>query len=122
MFPSTLQFNVTELRLRKSIPYLAAAMLLVWLSLLLPWQVILLIPGILFLGLGQAVWSAMRYSFYRNSGGRVASRERLLDILPERTEAGCPLAANLHIYRLISPFFWIIYGGVGTVVLLQSLN
>ena len=122
MSPSVFHFSLTELRLRKGLPYFFAALLLFWFSFVLPWQLRLLIPGIVFLGIGAAVWSAMRYGFYHESGGRLASRERILDMLPKRIAAGCPRARNLKLYLMASPVFWVLYAVAILFILLETLT
>lgn len=113
-------FDVSELRFRRSLPYLAIAFGCIWLSIL-KWQVLLLVPGAVFLGLGAAAWSAMRDGAFKSGGGRLASKERLLDMLPQRAEDGCPKAQNLITYRKVAPFFWGVYGWVCLVLVLRAL-
>jgi len=121
MSTSVLHFSVTQLRLKKSVPYLFAAALLFWLSFVMPWQVVLLVPGIVFMGLGAAAWSAMRFGVFQSTGGRLPSKERIVEMLPARARAGCPRAINLRIYRALSPFFWVIYSAFCAFVLLETL-
>lgn len=85
------------------------------------WYVALFIPGLIFLGLGAAVWSAMRFGAFQSGGGRLASRQRLLEMMPQRVDNGCPRARNLRIYRTIAPVFWIVYVGSSLVIVLRTL-
>lgn len=111
--------DVSELRLRKSMPYFMAAFSTLWLATLYP-PLTLLIPGILFLGFRAAVWSAMSHFAFENYGRR-ASRERLIEMIPSLVQNDCPKAINLRNYLSFAPYFWVVYAAFLVVMGSQIL-
>lgn len=114
-----LNFDISELRLRKSTPYFMAAFSTLWLATLFP-PLSLLLPGLLFLGFRAAVWSAMSHAAFENYGRR-ASRERLIEMIPAGLRDDCPKAQNLQNYMSVAPYFWVAYAALVVVMTVQIL-
>ncbi len=119
MSPAVLNFDISELRLRKSTPYFLAAFSTLWLATLLP-PLTLFVPGILFLGFRAAVWSAMSHAAFE-AYGRRASRARLIEMIPSSLENECPKAQNLQNYMQVAPYFWVAYAALVVVLTGQFL-
>ena len=102
-------------------PYVGLALACFWLSFF-QWQFLMLIPAIAFLCIGAIVWSDMRHREIQAGGGRLPSRERLLELLPRQLEAGCTKARNLRLYRMASPVFWTGYSAAILVVFVETIS